>query len=127
MHSVNKVILIGNVGQTPAISYLNNKRMASFTLATNESRKGSDGEWQKHTQWHKIIVYNEKLVDVIEKHAYKGSKLYVEGSYKSREYQDKQSNTKTIFEVVLGAYGGTIVMLDKEDKNNELNQTQAEF
>ena len=114
MFSVNKIILIGNVGRTPVVSYLNNKRIASFTLATHDSWKGQDGEWKNTTQWHNIVVFNEKLVEIIENHLHKGSLAYVEGHYKSREYKDKQGNAKSVFEVVLPAYGGSLVILDKE-------------
>ena len=113
MSSVNKVILLGNLGRDPDIrSMQSGKKMASFSIATSKRWKDKSTQEQKEsTSWHNIVVFNEGLVDVIEKYVKKGSKIYVEGELSTRKYQDKDGNDRYTTEVVLQGYNSTLTML----------------
>lgn len=113
MSSVNKVILLGNLGRDPDIrSMQSGKKMAAFSIATSKKWKDRNTQEQKEsTSWHNIVVFNEGLVDVIEKYVKKGSKLYVEGELSTRKYQDKDGNDRYTTEVILQGYNSTLTML----------------
>ncbi|MEP3892021.1 MAG: single-stranded DNA-binding protein [Hellea sp.] len=112
--SVNKVILVGNVGNDPEIrSFNNGGKVANFSLATSESwRDKQSGEKRDKTEWHRIAVFNEGLVGVIERYVKKGAKLYIEGALQTRKWQDNSGQDKYSTEVVLKGYGSTLTMLD---------------
>jgi single-strand DNA-binding protein len=112
--SVNKVILIGNVGQDPEIrSMQSGDKVASFSVATSESWKDkTSGEKKEKTEWHRVSVWNQGLVKVIESYVKKGSKVYLEGALETRKWQDKDGNDKYTTEVVLRAYRGELTLLD---------------
>ena len=118
--SVNKVILLGNLGRDPEIrSMQSGKKMASFSIATSKRWKDRNTQEQKeNTSWHNIVVFNEGLVDVIEKYVKKGSKIYVEGELSTRKYQDKDGNDKYTTEVVLQGYNSTLTMLDSRNSGS---------
>jgi len=118
--SVNKVILLGNLGRDPEIrSMQSGKKMASFSIATSKRWKDRNTQEQKeNTSWHNIVVFNEGLVDVIEKYIKKGSKIYVEGELSTRKYQDKDGNDKYTTEVVLQGYNSTLTMLDSRNSGS---------
>jgi single-strand DNA-binding protein len=115
--SVNKVILVGNVGQAPDIrSTQNGKEIANLTIATSESWKDKQtGENIQKTEWHKVSVFNEALVGLIKRYVVKGSKLYIEGQLQTRKWQDKDGQDRYTTEVVLQGYNGSITMLNKVD------------
>ena len=117
---LNKVILIGNVGQEPEIKSMSNgNKMGSFSLATSEYWKDkATGERKSKTEWHRIVVYNENLVRVLEQFIHKGSKIYVEGSMKSRKYNDASGAEKTIFEIVIQSFSDTIKLLDNKNDSS---------
>ena len=125
MSSVNKVILLGNLGRDPEIrSMQSGKKMASFSIATSKRWKDRNTQEQKEsTSWHNIVVFNEGLVDVIEKYVKKGSKIYVEGELSTRKYQDKDGNDRYTTEVVLQGYNSSLTMLGTN--SNSPNQEQA--
>ncbi len=112
--SVNKVILVGNVGNEPEIrTFQNGGRVANLSLATSESWKDkATGEKKDKTEWHRISVLNEGLVKVIENYVHKGSKLYIEGQLETRKWQDANGQDKYSTEVVLRPYRGELTMLD---------------
>ena len=113
--SVNKVILIGNVGKDPEVRTFGQSgdRKASFTMATSESwRDRSSGERKEKTQWHNVVVMNEFIIKTIETYVKKGSKVYVEGQLESRKYTDNQGQEKYITEIVIGKFKGDLTMLD---------------
>ena len=124
MSSVNKVILLGNLGRDPEIrSMQSGKKMASFSIATSKRWKDRNTQEQKeNTSWHNVVVFNEGLVDVIEKYIKKGSKIYVEGELSTRKYQDKDGNDRYTTEVVLQGYNSTLTMLG----SNTSTSTQSE-
>lgn len=122
---LNKVMLIGNVGQNPEIKTLpSGGLVANFSLATTEYWKGKDGEKQSKTEWHRITVYLEGLVKLSEKHIHKGSKVYIEGSLRSRQYTDSQGVKRTSVEIVIQSYGDTIKLLDS--KQNSYGNERSE-
>jgi len=112
--SVNKVILVGNLGKDPESRTMQNGgKVVSFSLATSESwtDKGS-GERKDKTQWHRVVIFNEKLGEIAERYLKKGSKAYVEGSIESRKYTDKDGGERDITEVVLSRFRGELTLLD---------------
>lgn len=126
--SINKVILVGNVGKDPEIRSLNNgDRIASFSVATSESWKDkSSGERKERAEWHKIVVLNEHLVKVIEDYVKKGSKIYIEGSLQTRKWTDKDGNDRFSTEVVLQRYKGELAILSgmKEDSQEQRRESK---
>ena len=112
--SVNKVILVGNLGKDPEVrTFQNGGRVASFSIATSESWKDkATGEKKEKTEWHRISVFNENLVGIVERYLKKGAKVYVEGQLETRKYTDKEGHEKYSTEVVLRPYRGELTMLD---------------
>ena len=112
--SVNKVILIGNLGRDPEIrSMQSGGRVASFSIATSENwRDKGTGERREKTEWHRISVFNENLVKVVEQYIKKGSKVYIEGQLETRKWTDQSGQEKYTTEVVLRPFRGEITMLD---------------
>ena len=112
--SVNKVILIGNLGRDPEVRRMNNgDAVVSFSLATTESwRDKQSGERRDRTEWHNIVIFNEALCKVAESYLHKGSKVYIEGQIQTREYTDKDGNQRKTTEVVLQRYRGELTLLD---------------
>ena len=125
MSSVNKVILLGNLGRDPEIrSMQSGKKMASFSIATSKRWKDRNTQEQKeNTSWHNIVVFNEGLVDVIEKYVKKGSKIYVEGELSTRKYQDKDGNDRYTTEVVLQGYNSNLTMLGSNNSNQSFQDS----
>ncbi|HUK10275.1 MAG TPA: single-stranded DNA-binding protein [Stellaceae bacterium] len=112
--SVNKVILVGNVGRDPEIrSTQDGQKIANFTLATSETwRDKNSGERKERTEWHRIVVFNERVADVVEKYVRKGSKLYIEGALQTRKWTDQSGQERYTTEVVLQRFRGELTMLD---------------
>lgn len=113
--SVNKVILVGNLGKDPEIrSFPNGGRVANFSIATSESWKDKNsGERKERTEWHRISVTNDALVGVVERFLKKGSKVYIEGQLETRKYEKDGRDVYTT-EVVLRPYRGELTMLDSK-------------
>jgi single-strand DNA-binding protein len=112
--SVNKVILIGNLGRDPEIRNMQDGgRVANLSLATSESwRDKSSGERREKTEWHRVVIFNDRLVDVVEKFLKKGAKVYVEGQLQTRKWTDQSGVEKYSTEVVLSKFRGELTMLD---------------
>lgn len=112
--SVNKVILIGNLGADPEVkSFQNGGRIANLRLATSESWKDkTTGEQKERTEWHSITLNSDGLVSVAERFLRKGSKVYIEGKLQTRKWQDQSGNDRYSTEVVVGGFDGKLVMLD---------------
>ncbi|MEO1921171.1 single-stranded DNA-binding protein [Blastomonas marina] len=111
--SLNKVMLIGNLGQDPEIrSFQNGGRVANLRIATSEKYKDRDGNMQEKTEWHTVAIFSDGLVGVVERFLKKGSKVYVEGQLQTRKWQDQQGNDRYSTEVVLRGFNGTLTMLD---------------
>jgi single-strand DNA-binding protein len=112
--SVNKVILVGNLGRDPEIrSTQDGTRIANLSLATSDTwRDKNTGERRERTEWHRVVIFDEKLSEVAEKYLRKGSKIYVEGQIQTRKWQDQSGQDKYTTEVVLNRFRGTLTMLD---------------
>jgi single-strand DNA-binding protein len=112
--SVNKVILVGNLGRDPEIrSTQDGVRIATLNLATSENwRDKMSGERKEKTEWHRVVIFNERLVEVAEKYLRKGSKIYVEGQLQTRKWTDQQGQERYTTEVALQRFRGELTMLD---------------
>ena len=112
--SVNKVILIGNLGRDPEIRTMQSGgRVANLSLATSESwRDKASGERKERTEWHRVVIFNENLVRLCESYLRKGSKVYVEGQIETRKWQDQSGQDRYSTEIVLRPFRGEITMLD---------------
>ena len=133
--SINKVILVGNVGQDPEIRNTSDGReIASFSVATSESWKDKvSGERKDKTEWHRVVVVNDKLADVCEKYLRKGSKVYIEGQLQTRKWTDNNGVDKYTTEVVIPNYSGVLTMLDSrsqsaisDDSSNQIESAADE-
>jgi single-strand DNA-binding protein len=112
--SVNKVILVGNLGKDPEVRSLQSgDKVVNLTVATSESWKDkSSGERKEKTEWHKVVIFNQPLARVAEQYLRKGSKVYLEGQLQTRKWQDQGGQDKYSTEVVLQAYRGELTLLD---------------
>ena len=116
MSSLNKVQLIGNLGNDPDI--INEGKIAKFSLATSESwNDKTSGEKMTKTEWHNIVVYNEGLVGVIQQYVKKGSKVYVDGQLQTRKWENKDGATRYTTEVVLQGFNSTLTMLGEKNSS----------
>lgn len=118
--SVNKVILIGNLGRDPEIRFSQaGKKIANFSIATSEQwRDRQSGERKENTEWHRIVIFNEGLADVVEKYVKQGSKVYIEGQLKTRKWQGQDGKDNYTTEIVLQGFDSTLKMLDKNGGSN---------
>ena len=133
--SLNKVMLIGNLGKDPEVrSFQNGGKVCNFSIATSESWKDkATGERREKTDWHNVAIFNENLVRIAEQYLKKGSKVYVEGSLQTRKWQDQSGADRYTTEVVLQNFNGTMVLLDRAEggagggsrSGGEWNQDEA--
>ena len=123
--SVNKVILLGNLGADPEIRAMQSgNKVASFSLATSKRWKDKSTQEQKEkTSWHKVVVFGDGLVDIVEKYVKKGSKIYIEGELQTRKWQDQEGKDRYTTEVVLQGFGGNLTLLDSS-RNSNLDTNQ---
>jgi single-strand DNA-binding protein len=112
--SVNKVILIGNLGRDPEIrSMQDGNRIANLAVATSESwRDKMSGERKERTEWHRVVIFNERLAEIAEKYLKKGSKVYLEGALQTRKWTDQGGQERYSTEIVLNRFRGELTMLD---------------
>ncbi|MET0273790.1 MAG: single-stranded DNA-binding protein [Phenylobacterium sp.] len=122
--SVNKVILVGNLGFDPEIRSLNSgDRVANLRVATSETwRDKSSGERKEKTEWHRVVIFNDNLVKVAEQYLRKGSKVYIEGSIQTRKWTDQAGVEKFSTEIVLQKFRGELTMLDGRGDNAEAGE-----
>jgi len=111
--SINKVILVGNIGQEPQVRTMQSgQKVVTFSLATSDRwRDRQTGEQKEQTEWHRVVIFNPSLVDVAERMLQKGTKLYLEGSLRTRKWQNQQGVDTFTTEVVLNPYSGQMVIL----------------
>ncbi len=112
--SLNKVMLLGNLGKDPEVrSMQNGGRLANFSIATSDRWKDKEGNPRERTEWHRIVIFAEGLVGVVERYLRKGSKVYIEGSLQTRKWTDSNTGQdKYTTEVVLQGFGSKLIMLD---------------
>ena len=122
--SVNKVIIMGNLGKDPEIrNFPNGGRVCNFSVATSESwRDKNSGEKQERTQWHNISILSEPLVNIAERFLKKGSKVYLEGQLETRKWQDNSGSDRYSTEIVLRPYKGEITLIDNKADLNMTNE-----
>jgi single-strand DNA-binding protein len=115
MAGVNKVILVGNLGDDPESRSLNNGgEVVNLRIATSESWKDRDGNRQERTEWHRVVIFNENLGKVAKSYLRKGSKVYLEGQIQTRKWQDNSGQDKYSTEIVLQRFRGELVLLDSK-------------
>lgn len=127
--SVNKVILVGNLGRDPEVRAMQNgNKVCNLSLATSETWKDkASGERKERSEWHKVVIFNDRLVSIAEQYLRKGSKVYIEGALQTRKYQDKDGAEKYTTEVVLQQFRGEIVLLgDKGEKAGPPDQATGD-
>ena len=116
--SVNKVTLIGNLGRDPEVRNSNDgMKIVQLSVATSESWKDKvTGERKDKTEWHRVVVFNDRIADICEKYLKKGSKVYIEGQLQTRKWTDQQGQEKYTTEIVLQRYRGEMMMLDARNE-----------
>jgi single-strand DNA-binding protein len=119
--SVNKVILVGNLGRDPEVRYTqDNRKIVNFTLATSERwRDRQSGDQQERTEWHRVVIFNENLAEVAEKYLRKGRSVYLEGQLQTRKWTDQSGQERYTTEVVLGRFRGELVLLGGRGEGDE--------
>ncbi len=122
--SVNKVIIMGNLGKDPEIrNFPNGGRVCNFSVATSETwRDKNSGEKQERTQWHNISILSDPLVNIAERFLKKGSKVYLEGQLETRKWQDNSGSDRYSTEIVLRPYKGEITLIDNKADSNMSNE-----
>ena len=125
--SVNKVILVGNLGRDPEVRRTTSgEPIVNLSLATSESwRDKNSGERKERTEWHRVVIFNENLAKVAEQYLRKGSKIYLEGQLTTRKWTDKDGQEKYTTEVVLNRFRGELVMLDSKGEGGGAARTPA--
>ena len=126
--SVNKVILLGNLGKDPEIRSMNSgNKVASFSVATSKRWKDKTTQEQKDkTSWHNIVVFGDGLVGIVEKYVKKGSKIYVEGELQTRKWQDQEGKDRYTTEVVVQGYNCNLTLLDSRNNSNNTIENQTD-
>lgn len=119
--SVNKVILVGNVGKDPEVrNSQDGSKIVNFSLATSETwNDRASGERKERTEWHRVVVFNDRIGDVVEKYVRKGTKVYVEGSLQTRKWTDQSGQEKYSTEVVIGKFRGELTLLDSRNSGGD--------
>src|SRR6516165_7370145 len=127
--SVNKVILVGNLGRDPEVRRMNSgDPVVSFSLATTESwRDKMTGERKDRTEWHNVVIFNENLGKIAEQYCKKGSKVYIEGQLQTREYTDRDGNQRKTTEVVLQRFRGELTLLDSRGRGEYSDDRSSSF
>ncbi len=125
--SVNKCILIGNIGRDPEVRlFQNGGKVCNLSLATSESwTDKASGERKERTEWHRVVIFNERLADMAEKYVRKGSKVYIEGQIETRKYTDQSGVEKYTTEIVLRQFRGELTLLDKKGQDDGAEQENA--
>ena len=127
MSSVNKVILVGNLGKDPeGRTTQSGGKIVNLTLATSEKWKGADGQQQEKTEWHRIVIFNDRIADVAEKYLTKGAKVYIEGQLQTRKWADKDGVEKYSTEIVVGKFKGELTMLGAKTDDAQPKASQPQ-
>jgi len=118
MASYNRVLLIGNLGRDPELRYTQNQTaICNLNIATNEVWNDKSGNRQEKTEWHRVVIFDEKLSEIAEKYLRKGSKIYLEGQIQTRKWTDQSGQEKYSTEIVLNRFRGTLTMLDGKSES----------
>ena len=126
-NSINKVILVGNLGRDPEVRHTaTGSKIVHLSVATSDVWKDKNGERQEKTEWHRVVIFNPNLADFAEKALKKGSKVYIEGMLQTRKFQDASGQDKFSTEVILGSYRGELVVLDGRADGNASSEPSTE-
>lgn len=126
--SVNKAIIVGNVGADPEIRRTQSGApIANLRVATSETWRDRDGNRKERTEWHSVVVFNEGLCKVVEQYVKKGAKLYIEGALQTRKWQDQSGNDRYSTEIVLQGFGGVLTMLDGPSRGNDGGNSGGDY
>ena len=125
-YSINKVTLVGNVGNDPEIrSFQNGNKVVNLSIATSERWKDKEsGEPRTQTEWHRVVIFNQAFISVAEKYIKKGMKIYIEGQLQTRKWQDQNGIDKYTTEVVLGRFRGELAMIGSRNDSANIADTQ---
>lgn len=119
MSSVNKIILVGNLGKDPEVRTMQSgDKVANLSIATSERWKDKSGERKERTEWHRVVIFNQNIIKVAEQYLKKGSKVYIEGQLETRKWTDQSGVDKYSTEVVLRPYKSELTMLDSRNEQN---------
>ena len=117
--SVNKAIIVGNLGRDPEVRHTNDgKAIVSLSVATSETWKDKSGERKERSEWHRVVIFNDHLAKIAEQYLRKGSKVYLEGQLQTRKWTDKDGVDKYSTEIVLQNYRGELTLLDSKSSDN---------
>ncbi|MDR1694474.1 MAG: single-stranded DNA-binding protein [Lactobacillaceae bacterium] len=121
--SINKVILVGNLGNEPKVSHTaNGSKIVNLSIATSDSWKDKlSGERKERTEWHRVVIFNPQLADIAERYLKKGSKVYLEGQLQTRKWEDTNGQERYSTEVVLQNFGGSLVLLDGREGGSDFS------
>ena len=127
-YSINKVTLVGNIGNEPEVkTFQNGNKVVNLSLATSERWKDKEsGEMKSNTEWHRVVIFNPILADIAEKYIKKGSKVYLEGQLQTRKWQDSSGMDKYTTEVVLQNFRGELLLLDRTSDNNSFKDIESQ-
>ena len=127
--SLNKVILIGNVGKDPEIRFMpDGSKVASFSIATSEFWKDkTTGERKDKTEWHRIVAFSDRIADLAEKYIKKGSKLYIEGQLQTRKWTDSTGVERITTEVVISRFKGDVILMDSRRSDSDSSSMDSVF
>ena len=122
--SVNKVILLGNIGKDPDVKAMQSgSKLATFSIATSKRWKDKQTqEFKDKTEWHRVVVFGDGLVDIVEKYVKKGSKIYIEGELQTRKWADQQGNDRYTTEIVLQGFNSTLTLLDSKNSSSSSSE-----
>ncbi len=125
-YSINKVILVGNVGNDPEIkTFQNGNKVVNLSIATGDRWKDKEtGEPKSVTEWHRVVIFNPAFIQVAEKYIKRGTRVYIEGQLQTRKWQDNAGIEKYTTEVILQNFRGELVLLDRAENNQNLDKTQ---
>ena len=126
--SLNKVLLIGRLGNDPEVrSTQDGRTVVNFSLATSETwRDKNTNERKEKTEWHRVVVFNEGLSKIIQQYVKKGSRIYIEGQLQTRKWQDQSGQEKYTTEIVLQNYSGNMTILDSQNDGMSINSSQSD-
>ena len=127
-YSINKVILVGNVGNDPEVkTFQSGDKVINFSIATSESWKDKEsGEQKSITEWHKVAIFNNALVEIADKFVKKGMKIYIEGQLQTRKWQDSSGNDRYSTEVVLQGFNSSLTMLGNNNQSMKNSQNSQD-
>ena len=126
--SVNKVILLGNIGKDPDVKAMQSgSKLATFSIATSKRWKDKQTqEFKDKTEWHRVVVFGDGLVDIVEKYVKKGSKIYIEGELQTRKWAAQQGNDRYTTEIVLQGFNSTLTLLDSKNSSSSSSEKSIE-